>query len=59
MANHSPTPDNYVEKKTWDEAMTNQPASQPTEDEKATDAANRAKAKGEAANNGGGSDKTK
>lgn len=54
MANHSPEPDNYVGKKTWDEAMSDAEASSPTEGEKAKDAAKRAKDKGAAANNGGG-----
>lgn len=58
MANHSPDPDNYVEKKTWDEAIADAPASQPTNEQKAADATKRAKDKGAAANNGGGAGQT-
>lgn len=56
MANHQPEADNYVEKKTWDEAMADVPASKSADREKAKadDAAKRAKDKGEAAHNGGG-----
>lgn len=46
MANHSPEPDNYVGKKTWDEAMADVPAAKP-EAQKRDD-------KGAAAKNGGG-----
>ena len=56
MANHSPTPDNYVGKKTWDEAMSSVPASPPSPADKAKDAAKRATDKGAAAKNGGGAD---
>ena len=54
MANHSSTPDNYVTKKTWPEAMAGEAGNKPSADAKAKDAAKRAKEKGEAANNGGG-----
>ncbi|RDC59778.1 hypothetical protein HME9302_00973 [Alteripontixanthobacter maritimus] len=55
MANHSPEPDNYVGKKTWDEAMDKKPASKPTSQEKKDEEAKRAGDKGSAAKNGGGS----
>ena len=55
MANHSPKRDNYVTKKTWAEAMQDQPAKPNDADKVAADKATRAKDKGEAANNGGGS----
>lgn len=52
MANHSPATDNYVVKKTWEEAISGEAASgdyqsiaTPTDD------------KGEAARNGGGDDR--
>jgi len=54
MANHSPEPDNYVEKKTFDEAMEGSAGSKPTAKQKADDAAKRKSDKGGAANNGGG-----
>ena len=54
MANHSPRPDNYVSKKTWDEAMQGQPAKPNDADKVSKDRAKRAADKGEAANNGGG-----
>ena len=54
MANHQPEPDNYVEKKTWDEAMDAVPAATDRTADKAADAAKRARDKGEAARNGGG-----
>lgn len=57
MANHQPEPDNYVEKKTWDEAMADVPAATDRTADKAADAAKRAKDKGEAARNGGGDSK--
>ena len=50
MANHSPKPDNYVGKKTWDEAMSGKA---PKEPESPTPS----KGKGGAAKNGGGDDK--
>lgn len=57
MANHSPNKDNYVEKKTWDEAMSGGTGKTPSAAAKAKDADKRAKDKGEAARNGGGDDK--
>lgn len=54
MANHSPKKDNYVGKKTWAEAMGDEPASKPTAKEKADDAETRKADKGSAAKNGGG-----
>lgn len=54
MANHSPNKDNYVEKKTWDEAMSGGTGKTPSAAAKAKDAEKRAKDKGEAARNGGG-----
>ena len=54
MANHSPIPDNYVEKKTFDEAM-GEAAPQPDPAREGQVDAN----KGEAARNGGGSTDTK
>ena len=54
MANHSPEPDNYVEKKTWAEAMEGSEGSKPTAKEKADDATKRKADKGGAAKNGGG-----
>lgn len=53
MANHSKNPDNYVEKKTWTEAMDGADAT-PDAEAKAKDADKRAKDKAEAARNGGG-----
>lgn len=59
MANHSPLPDNYVGKKTWDDVMQDKPASvdPKKEQQKSQDAAKRATDKGEAARNGGGTTK--
>ena len=59
MANHSPLPDNYVGKKTWDEAMNGDAAgTDPAKEaQKEQDALKRSANKGEAANNGGGSKK--
>ena len=56
MANHSPLADNYVSKKTFDEAMAGDAAGEAPEKEqqKSQDAAKRATEKGEAARNGGG-----
>lgn len=54
VANHSPIPDNYVEKKTFDEAM-GEAAPQPDPAREGQVDAN----KGEAARNGGGSTDTK
>lgn len=48
MANHSPEPDNYTKKKTWDEAMNGGDA---TVQESPTPKRTK---KGEAAKNGGG-----
>ena len=60
MANHSPLPDNYVSKKTFDEAIDGQNAGESPEKEqqKSQDAAKRATEKGEAARNGGGTKST-
>lgn len=54
MANHSPEPDNYIEKKTFIEALEGADGSTPSAKEKADDAAKRKADKGEAAKNGGG-----
>lgn len=54
MANHERVADNYVEKKTWDEAVEGaapKPADNAAKDK---DAERRAADKGEAARNGGG-----
>lgn len=52
MANHSPEPDNYVGKKTWDEAMNGGEAQKPE-----SPTPSKGKGKGGAAKNGGGGDK--
>ena len=59
MANHSPLPDNYPAKKTWDEAMDGQAAgADPVKEaQKERDAIKRSVEKGEAARNGGGKGK--
>jgi len=54
MANHGTAPDNYVTKKTWDEAVSGAAGNLPSADDKKKDAAKRKSDKGEAANNGGG-----
>lgn len=61
VANHSPIPDNYVEKKTFDEAMGEAtPQPDPAREEQVdADKKARAQNKGEAARNGGGSTDTK
>lgn len=51
MANHSPNEDNYVSKKSWDEAMSGDAAKA---SDTSKDAAKRASDKGAAAKNGGG-----
>lgn len=57
MANHSPDPDNYVQKKTWAEVM--EGATPAPVDAAKVDAerVKRAADKGEAAKNGGGASK--
>ena len=56
MANHSPLPDNYVGKKTWEEAMDGKakPVDPAVEAQKDQDAIKRTAEKGDAARNGGG-----
>ena len=59
MANHSPKPDNYVGKKTWDEAMNDEPAKGEAELPQLAETEKKTEDGGAAANNGGGTEAAK
>ena len=58
MANHSPRPDNYPGKKTWEQAMNGEAATPPDQDPNLLPAATPQPEENEARKNGGGA-KTK